>query len=314
LAPYIYFSPLGKYTAALRLDTTGDFYTPASWEAYVAFYTGITTVSYSGASTDGKYIYYAPWHDQYQSFSGKVLRYDPTGPSFNNSNSWTQFNAGVTDGLSTIGFTGSVFDGKYIYFSPWGQATLPFSGNVLRYCPNFVNGSCGCPTGVLGVLCNECLSGYYSSNCSLKCQCVNGICFEGVNGNGNCACNTGYTGIFCDTCNTGYYSDLCLKCSCVNGTCLDGKTGNGSCLCFQNYSGTNCDQVEASTQPSNSNPSSTNSQGSSTSKATSKTTSSNANTDTTIPDTTKSVTTKESSTGNIIRKTLFIFVLFMNLI
>ena len=51
---------------------------------------------------------------------------------FDETNAWDAYDAGGTDGLSTKGYIGGVFDGTYVYFSP-DQDAGGRHGRVLRY-------------------------------------------------------------------------------------------------------------------------------------------------------------------------------------
>ena len=85
---------------------------------------------YTGAVFDGRYVYFAPYHNSSPNYSGIVLRYDTQG-SYSDSGSWASFDAGNIDGLNTKGFIGAVFDGRYVYFVPYLNGG--YHGNVLRY-------------------------------------------------------------------------------------------------------------------------------------------------------------------------------------
>lgn len=91
---------------------------------------GLDTTGYFGGVFDGRYLYFAPQHDL-DTRHGKVLRYD-THADFHDSPSWLGYDAGRTDGLTTHGFYGAVFDGRYVYFVPRRSAEA-FHTHVLRY-------------------------------------------------------------------------------------------------------------------------------------------------------------------------------------
>ena len=77
---YLYFIPYSGdgnifHARMLRYDTTGDFQTAASWSAFNAeAIGGLTTRGYKFSASDGKYIYFVPYHNGV-SFSGIALRY-----------------------------------------------------------------------------------------------------------------------------------------------------------------------------------------------------------------------------------------------
>ncbi|MEM2922457.1 MAG: DUF2341 domain-containing protein [Candidatus Bathyarchaeia archaeon] len=138
---YIYFPPgyEGDYEHSvpsgkvLRYDTHGDFTDGKSYTIYDAGNTGgLETKCYDGAVFDGRYVYFAPLD-----CVGMMLRYDTYG-EFTDGKSWSAYDAGNTMGLSTVGFNGGAFDGRYVYFAPWREGTGPDGkivshGRVLRY-------------------------------------------------------------------------------------------------------------------------------------------------------------------------------------
>jgi hypothetical protein len=50
----------------------------------------------------------------------------------NQPGAFTAYDAGNTLGLNTIGYSGAVFNGRYIYFAPFSNAGGS-NGNVLRF-------------------------------------------------------------------------------------------------------------------------------------------------------------------------------------
>jgi hypothetical protein len=135
---YIYFVPMHNTTdyhgTILRYDTTSNFTLQSSWSAYDASFTsGMITKGYTGGTFDGRYVYFVPreYEDGVVIRHGRVLRYD-TENDFTNEDSWTAYDAGSTDGLVTKGYTGAVYDGKYIYFVPHNDGSS-YHGKVLRY-------------------------------------------------------------------------------------------------------------------------------------------------------------------------------------
>jgi hypothetical protein len=76
---------------------------------------------FSGGAFDGRYVYFAPALD------GLVLRVDVTLP-FNRAASWSAFDvASLSDAGPLGGFSGAVFDGRYVYFVPHALAGAPTS-------------------------------------------------------------------------------------------------------------------------------------------------------------------------------------------
>ena len=93
------------------------------FDAFSAFDAGTTdgliTKGFYGAVFDGQYVYYCPIRSREErtSVHGCVLRYN-THMGFHDPGAYSAHDAGNTDGLHTVGFYGSVFDGRYVYFIP----------------------------------------------------------------------------------------------------------------------------------------------------------------------------------------------------
>jgi len=139
---YVYFTPHldgSSYgSAVLRFDTSSNFTSSASWSAYDAGNTsGLNTKGFIGSVFDGRYVYFVPFFNG-TSFNGVVLRFD-TSSNFTSSASWSAYDAGSTGGLNAKGFSGGVFDGRYVYFAPNNNGS--YSSTVLRFdtTSNFTN-------------------------------------------------------------------------------------------------------------------------------------------------------------------------------
>ncbi|MDD5486994.1 MAG: DUF2341 domain-containing protein, partial [Dehalococcoidales bacterium] len=137
---YLYFVPHSNNNArshgyVLRFDTQGNFNSSDSWASYNAGSVDfLTTTGYKGASFDGRYIYFAPSNTNWNAAaSGNILRYDTEG-AFNETNSWSAYNAGGIGNLHTKGYSDAVYDGRYVYFSPYYTSRISgnYHGNVLR--------------------------------------------------------------------------------------------------------------------------------------------------------------------------------------
>lgn len=123
----------------LRHDTRGEFKDPANWTTHDAAGTdGLNTCDYDGAVFDGRFVYYIPYYDGGTFFHGITLRHDTRG-DFDDPASWSCRDAGQTDGLTTVGFNGGAFDGRFIYYAAWidGECepgkTLVGNGRIPRY-------------------------------------------------------------------------------------------------------------------------------------------------------------------------------------
>jgi hypothetical protein len=130
---YIYFSPFNNGTAAhgevLRYDTQATFATTGSWTTYDASGIGTDTTGYHGVIFDGRYIYFAPLTNT-SGQHGEVLRYDTQG-DFSTAGNWSSYDISSI-GSNTKGFFNLIFDGRYIYFSPFNNG-VSYHGEVVRY-------------------------------------------------------------------------------------------------------------------------------------------------------------------------------------
>ncbi|KPJ85734.1 hypothetical protein AMJ57_01960 [Parcubacteria bacterium SG8_24] len=127
---YIYFAP-GQQPTAVRFDTADPdgFADSGSWTTFDTTTVGSDLRGFNGAAFDGRYIYYAPRQNDVGWF-GTVLRYDTAAP-YLDASSWVTFDTTTVDAASQ-GFIGAVFDGRFVYFSPYYDGT-DYSGQVTRY-------------------------------------------------------------------------------------------------------------------------------------------------------------------------------------
>lgn len=121
---YVYFVPLST-GAVLRHDTRGRFDDPQSWDAFDTRALGLKLCV--GAVFDGRHIYFVPYGD-----SEVAVRYDIRG-AFHDRAGWSAYQIAETEGLTTCGFDGGMFDGRYIYFVPYYDGKSHFHGQVLRH-------------------------------------------------------------------------------------------------------------------------------------------------------------------------------------
>jgi hypothetical protein len=96
-----------------------------SWKAFDFGTLGIPKKPYQGAAFDGRYVYYASRGEM----PSPALRYDTKADaSFSTTSAWAAFDIdGVTDdagGKAPLGFSGAVFDGRYVYFVPYNNGTI----------------------------------------------------------------------------------------------------------------------------------------------------------------------------------------------
>ncbi|MHC4156399.1 MAG: hypothetical protein ACYST6_15965 [Planctomycetota bacterium] len=139
---YVYFAPFNNGTEqhgeVLRYDTWGEFEQLSSWQTYDPGAQGVgkDPDGYAGALSDGRYVYFVPYHNDSE-YHGEVLRYD-TNSVFDDPCSWSTFDAGDHNvGQEPDGYIGAVFDGRYIYFVPARNNTR-YHGEVLRYDTNAI--------------------------------------------------------------------------------------------------------------------------------------------------------------------------------
>lgn len=130
---HVYFCPAGGHGKVLRLDTEGPFDAAGSYAVHDADPTdGLTARGFQGAAFDGRFVYFVPHNNGIGAgWNGIVLRYDTTQP-FATSGGWDAWDAGATGGLATVGYSGAVFDGRYVYFAPIVDAAGRH-GRVLRH-------------------------------------------------------------------------------------------------------------------------------------------------------------------------------------
>ena len=137
---HVYYCPIRPFRRrdsvhghVLRCDTHADFHDPAAWEAFDAGSTdGLTTVSYYGASFDGRHVIFTPREDLH-GYHSRVLRFE-AGRPFGDPASWSAHDAGLP-----VSGQGAATDGRYVYFPPGYESVpgRPFdesvpSGRVLR--------------------------------------------------------------------------------------------------------------------------------------------------------------------------------------
>jgi len=133
---YVYFVPsdnsTGSHGEVLRYDTDSDFAVVSSWSAFDAGAHGVGADpdGFTHGVFDGRHVYFVPlWNGS--GWHGEFLRYDTTG-GFTQVTSWATFDPGENGvGSNADAFAGGAFDGRYIYFGPYGDQQQ--HGEVLRY-------------------------------------------------------------------------------------------------------------------------------------------------------------------------------------
>jgi hypothetical protein len=133
---YVYFVSSGDATAnwMTRYDTQGSFGAGASWSAFNLSLVNPVTVIFNGAGFDGRYVYFVPTEPNGTS---TLSRFDTRG-AFTDASSWSNKDLKpINDGFAgneAVGFSGAVFDGRYLYLVP-NSIYEYFWGLVTRYDP-----------------------------------------------------------------------------------------------------------------------------------------------------------------------------------
>ena len=125
---YLYAVPCdpGFGSVLHRYDTRASFGSADAWSAFdMAAVNGINP-SYDGQCDiggvfDGRYVYFVP-NSIYEYWEGTVARYDTQGGFSDVAGSWATFNTQMLADTAA-GFMGAAFDGRYVYFVPWGDAS-----------------------------------------------------------------------------------------------------------------------------------------------------------------------------------------------
>ena len=89
-----------------------SFTTTSSYATFDAkAFVNSQSTGFEGAIFDGRYVYLVP------NTNGQITRYDTTAP-FTTSSSYATFDTKAFVSSNSTGFTGGVFDGRYVYYAP----------------------------------------------------------------------------------------------------------------------------------------------------------------------------------------------------
>jgi len=115
----------------LRLDMShpDGFDDPGAWLPFdVGDSCGLGDDGYNSGIYDGsQYVYFAPWNN---GNGRRVLRFDTLASGgFSDCVSWAEYHAATAAG----GYFRATFDGRYVYFAPYGGPTPDQHDEVLRY-------------------------------------------------------------------------------------------------------------------------------------------------------------------------------------
>ncbi|MBS0625613.1 MAG: hypothetical protein JSS32_06150 [Verrucomicrobia bacterium] len=142
---YVYFIPyfdgntysglVARYDSTLAFSSTGSY-------SFFNLGTNINSnsVGFYGGSYDGRYIYFSPFINN-STLSGQLTRFDTSLP-FSTATSYSTFNLAANLNSNSLGFRGSVFDGRYVYLIQY-QNALSFAGQVTRYDTTLSFGTAG---------------------------------------------------------------------------------------------------------------------------------------------------------------------------
>jgi hypothetical protein len=136
---YVYFAANSTATfspaaSVLRYDTQAAFDAGNAWAAFDTTLLepeGGAPIAFTGAVTDGRYVYFVPHADTTSAGSGLVVRYDAQS-SFTSIASWSSFDTTVVGGggdagdAGVAGFRGGLFDGRYVYLVPTGSVVARY--------------------------------------------------------------------------------------------------------------------------------------------------------------------------------------------
>jgi hypothetical protein len=125
---YVYFAP-ERLGIAGRYDTQAAFQSPTAWNTFDVAMILSGAVAFQGAAFDGRYVYFIPTDGSPN--ETVVVRYDTRTP-FGAKASWSTFDVKAF-GPKAGGFRGAVFDGRFVYLVPYGNATQLHVGLVVRY-------------------------------------------------------------------------------------------------------------------------------------------------------------------------------------
>ena len=98
-----------------------------TWTSFDFGTLGIPKEPYTGATFDGRYVYYASRGIGVPPSHAHALRYDTEADaSFSQPAAWAAFDVDTAGdaGKPPQGFAGAVFDGRYVYFAPYNNGTV----------------------------------------------------------------------------------------------------------------------------------------------------------------------------------------------
>jgi hypothetical protein len=124
-------APAGDAVVGDGATTYHDMGSAAFWSAFDLSSVSETAVGFSGATFDGRNIYFAPLGSYVVSPSGTVARYDTAAP-FASGTSWSIFDTSTVN-VNAKPYIGAVYDGRYVYLVPVGLNPSLLSGFSPEY-------------------------------------------------------------------------------------------------------------------------------------------------------------------------------------
>ena len=129
---YVYFVPDFNGTTndgiVARFDPSGGFQNVGSWLTFDTTQVSPNARGFEGAVYDGTYVYLVPNYAGAQ--DGVIARYE-AGGGFADASSWTSFDLAARN-PAFVGYSGGVFDGRYLYLAPNTNEFQQPSGLVTR--------------------------------------------------------------------------------------------------------------------------------------------------------------------------------------
>ena len=111
---FLYLVPANLGSVVARLDVRADFKTNSSWSYFDVWPVKLGARGFVGGVFDGRYLYLVPYINDSATTSGIVVRFDTTA-DFASRASWSSFDM-TTVHPNAKGFSGGIFDGRYVYF------------------------------------------------------------------------------------------------------------------------------------------------------------------------------------------------------
>jgi hypothetical protein len=122
---YVYFAPAndsgGAHSDVLRYDTQQAFASASSWTVFRPDSINAGARGFRGAVFSGRYVFFVPFFNS-AGASGVAARYDTSAP-FTSGSSWSIFDLSSLPVPSERGYSGAIFDGRYVSFVPRASST-----------------------------------------------------------------------------------------------------------------------------------------------------------------------------------------------